>query len=196
MFAVFEEYVKTQNIRLSDEEIALIGAAATERTIHRKQTLLQAGEVCRHKIFVVNGFLRTYRIGADGSEHVMHFAPELTWTTDGESYANRTPSAYNIEALEDSQLLIWSRDRFDLLLNQMPALKGFSEQLISQNLYSSRNRLYKVISATPAEKYEDFVKSHPGILSRIPLRMVASYLGVSLKTLTRIRQSQIRRPVK
>ncbi|GAB3277887.1 cyclic nucleotide-binding domain-containing protein [Larkinella harenae] len=196
MLVTFENYIKAQGTTLSDEEIRLVGAAATEKTVHRKQTLLQAGDVCRFKIFIVKGFLRTYRVAADGSEHVMQFSPELTWITDGESYTNRTPSAYTIETLEDSRLLLWSRDGFDALLRQMPALREFSEQLISRNLYASRNRLYKAISATPAEKYEDFVKSHPGILSRLPLRMVASYLGVSLKTLTRIRQAQLQRPVK
>lgn len=191
MLAVFEKYIQAQPTTLTDEQIRLITAAAVEKTVLRKQTLLQAGEVCRYKIFVIKGLLRTYRSGADGSEHVMQFSPELTWTTEGESYTNRTPSAYTIDALEDSQIVMWSRERFDALLEQLPALKTFSEQLISRNLYSSRNRLYNAISATPAEKYEDFTKTYPGLLLRVPLRMVASYLGVSLKTLTRIRQSQI-----
>ncbi|MFD1143558.1 Crp/Fnr family transcriptional regulator [Larkinella insperata] len=196
MVAVFEKYFRTQNTLLSDEEIGLISAAALERTVQRKQVLLQTGEICRYKIFVVNGFLRTYRVGADGMEHIIQFSPELTWTTEGESYTNRTPAAYTIDALEDSQILVWTRDRFDALLDQIPALRTFSEQLISRNLHSSRNRIYKALSSTPTEKYEDFIQAHPGILLRIPLRMVASYLGVSLKTLTRIRQSQLQRSLK
>ncbi|WP_243406424.1 Crp/Fnr family transcriptional regulator [Siphonobacter curvatus] len=181
---------------MSEEEIAMITAAAVERTVSKKQILLQAGEICRHKIFITRGFLRTYRIGADGTEHIMQFSPELNWTTDGESYTHRTPSSYIIEALEDSQLMIWNRDRFDTLLQTIPNLRTYSEQLISRHLHLSRNRLYQTFSATPAEKYEDFLQAYPGILSRVPLRMVASYLGVSLKTLTRIRQAQLRQPVK
>lgn len=193
MFTVFEKYIKSQPIAFSDEEIRLIGAAATEKIIRRKQAVLQAGEICRYKTFIAKGFLRTYRIGEDGSEHVMQFSPELTWTTDGESYANVTRSVYNIEALEDSEVLMWSRDDFEALLLQIPALKAFSEHLIFTNLHSSRNRIYKSISSTPEEKYEDFIDTYPGILLRVPLRMVASYLGVSLKTLTRIRQAQLQR---
>ncbi|MFC5412412.1 Crp/Fnr family transcriptional regulator [Larkinella bovis] len=196
MVAGFETYIKAQNTGLSDDEIRLIGAAAQERTLRRKQVLLSAGEVCRYKIFVVTGFLRTYRIGPDASEHLMQFSPELSWTTEGESYANGTPSAYHIDALEDSQVMVWRKNRFDALIDQIPALKDFSERLISRNLYFSRNRLYTAISATPAEKYEDFINTYPGILVRVPLRMVASYLGVSLKTLTRIRQAQAQRSVK
>ncbi|PQA56976.1 cyclic nucleotide-binding protein [Siphonobacter curvatus] len=196
MLAIFENYIKNQNLALSEEEIAMITAAAVERTVSKKQILLQAGEICRHKIFITRGFLRTYRIGADGTEHIMQFSPELNWTTDGESYTHRTPSSYIIEALEDSQLMIWNRDRFDTLLQTIPNLRTYSEQLISRHLHLSRNRLYQTFSATPAEKYEDFLQAYPGILSRVPLRMVASYLGVSLKTLTRIRQAQLRQPVK
>ncbi|GAB3993659.1 cyclic nucleotide-binding domain-containing protein [Spirosoma daeguense] len=193
MFTVFEKYIRTQIPNLSDDDIRLMKAVSIEKTIPRKQSLLKAGEVCHYKIFIINGFLRTYRIGEDGSEHIIQFSPELSWTTDGESYASRIPSVYNIDALEDSQVVMWSKDRFDALFEQIPALKDFSEQLISRNLYASRNRLYKAISATPSEKYEDFISANPGILLRIPLRMVASYLGVSVKTLTRIRQADIPR---
>ncbi|MRS61436.1 cyclic nucleotide-binding domain-containing protein [Larkinella terrae] len=194
MLVAFKTYLKQQNTPLSDEQIRLIGAAAIAKTVQRKEILLQEGEVCRYKIFIAKGFLRTYRTGADGSEHVLQFSTELSWTTDGESYANRCPSAYNIDALEDSQLLMWSKDGFDALFDQIPALRTFSEQLISRNLHFSRNRLYKTISSTPAEMYEDFAKTYPGLLARVPLRMVASYLGVSVKTLNRIRQAQL--PVK
>ncbi|WP_229201702.1 Crp/Fnr family transcriptional regulator [Arsenicibacter rosenii] len=181
---------------LSDNEISVIRQAAVVRTIRKKQLLLQAGEICRYKMFVMSGFLRTYRIGTDGVDHTLHFSPQLNWLTDGESYTNQTPSLYCIDALEESELLLWSRDRFNALFQHIPALKEFSEQLIARNLYLSRNRLYKTISATPAEKYEDFINTYPGILLRIPLRMVASYLGVSLKTLTRIRHAQLPQEMK
>ena len=185
--------MNAQDTTLSTEEIKRISDAAVEKTVHRKQVLLRAGEVCRYKIFITKGFLRTYRSGVDGSEHVLQFSPELTWTTESESYTNRTPSDYTIDALEDSEIIMWSRDRFDALFDQIPALKAFSDQLISRNLYFSRNRIYKTISSSPEEKYEDFVKTYPGILLHVPLRMVASYLGVSIKTITRIRQAQLQR---
>ncbi|MXV50866.1 cyclic nucleotide-binding domain-containing protein [Pedobacter sp. HMF7647] len=191
MLPIFEKYIKAQSTSFTDEEIRRIGAAAIQRKVRKKELLLNAGEVCRYKMFITKGFLRTYRIGSDGSEHLMQFSPELTWTTDGESYANRNPSDYNIDALEDSQLLLWSKDSFDALLTLIPALKAFSDQLISNNLHSSRNRIYKAISSTPEEKYEDFIRTYPGILLRVPLRMVASYLGMSVKTLSRIRQAQL-----
>ncbi|MCC8409293.1 Crp/Fnr family transcriptional regulator [Mucilaginibacter sp. UR6-1] len=193
MFADFEKYIKTQTAVLTDDEISMIARAATVTNVRKKQLLLQAGDVCRYKIFILEGFLRTYGVDADGEEHVMQFSPALTWTTEGESYANCIPSNYNIEAIEDSRLMLWTKDTFTGLMSNIPSLKQYSENLVAQNLHTSRNRLYKAISATAEEKYEDFVKTYPGILLRVPLRMVASYLGVSLKTLSRIRQAQLQR---
>lgn len=188
-----KSFMAKQRVPLFDEDFALISAAAVYKSVRKKELLLQAGEVCRFKIFISQGFLRTFRFDGEGNEHILQFSSGQSWTTEGESYSNQSPSAYYIEALEDSELLMWTKDSFDQLLAAIPALKAFSEQLIFNNLHTSRNRLYKAISASPEEKYEDFVQTYPGILQRVPLRMVASYLGVSLKTLTRIRQAQLQR---
>jgi len=79
------------------------------------------------------------------------------------------------------------------LLADIPQLKSFAERLISRNIYSSRQRLLTALSATPEEKYHEFTQSFPDLLARLPLHMIASYLGISIKTLTRIRQAQLRR---
>ncbi len=188
-----KSYMIERSIPLSDEDINLISSVAIVKRVQKKELLLKAGEVCRFKIFINHGFLRTYRLDDDGNEHILQFSNEQSWTTEGESYANILPSAYYIDALEDSELLMWTKDSFDQLLDTIPALRAFSEQLIFNNLHASRNRLYKAISSSPEEKYEDFIQTYPGILQRVPLRMVASYLGVSIKTLTRIRQVQLQK---
>ncbi|GAA4918084.1 Crp/Fnr family transcriptional regulator [Mucilaginibacter defluvii] len=193
MISGFKEYMNAHAITFTDDEMERIIGAATITTLKKKQFLLQAGDVCRYKIFVLAGFLRMYGIGADGEEHIMQFSPAMSWTTDGESYNNRIPSNYNIEALEESRVMLWTKDSFEELVKAIPSLKRYSDKLITQYLNLSRNRLYKTISATPEEKYEDFLKNYPGILNKVPLRMAASYIGVSLKTLSRIRQAQLQR---
>jgi len=186
-------FMENRGVWLSDDDFALICSAAILKRFRKKELLLQAGEVCRFKMFINHGFLRTYRTDEEGNEHILQFSNQHSWTTEGESYANKSPSAYSIEALEDCEVLMWTKESFDELLSLIPALKAFSEQFIFDNLHASRNRLYKAISSSPEEKYEDFVQTYPGILQRIPLRMVASYLGASLKTLTRIRQAQLQK---
>jgi CRP-like cAMP-binding protein len=130
---------------------------------------------------------------ADGSEHILQFSPENNWVVDGESYDYQTPSLFNIAAVERSETLSWSRADFSQLLSEIPKLSTFSQQLISRSNYNGRQRLFIALSATPEERYEDFVKTFPDLLARLPLHMIAAYLGISLKTLTRIRHAQVRR---
>jgi CRP/FNR family transcriptional regulator len=189
MITVFENYLRSQN-HLSDSDIARVSAMATARKLKRNEPLLTSGEICRHKTFISKGMLRTYNISADGNETILQFSPELTWSIDAESYDKVIPSSYNITAVEPSEILMWRKNDFNTLLKELPGLKLYSEQLISHNIYIARQRLLSALSASPEEKYKDFALNHPELLARLPLRMIAAYLGISLKTLTRLRHAQ------
>jgi len=191
MFAEFEKYIRTQ-ASVTDEDIKLFRETAVEKTMRRKDFLLQQGEVCRYKAFVSKGILRNYRTTNDGSEHILQFSPENSWITDPESFEKATPSNYNIEALENSELVMWTKKDFGYLLNNVPQLKSYSNKLISRNLYLTRQRVFSAISATAEEKYDEFIRMYPDIITRVPLHMVASFLGVSRETLSRIRHAQVK----
>ncbi|MEN0095958.1 MAG: Crp/Fnr family transcriptional regulator [Pedobacter sp.] len=180
-----------QNSQLTSREIEQISDLAIAKKVKKGELLLQEGDICRHKIFVARGLLRTFGTTPDGVEHILYFSPELNWTVDVESYNEQTPSHYYIDAVEQSDLLLWSKTDFDQLIAEIPAFNLFREQLIAQNTYSSRHRILTTLSATPEQKYEDFIHHTPQLLARLPLRMIASYLGISLKTLTRIRHAQL-----
>ncbi|EHQ29126.1 Crp/Fnr family transcriptional regulator [Mucilaginibacter paludis] len=192
MHADFENYLKTHT-RLPEDAILRISGRATSRLLRRNEYLFREGETCRHKVFVVSGLLRTFSTSAEGAEHIVQFSPENSWTLDVESYDKQIPSRVSIGAVEPSTVLCWNRADFNTLLAEIPQLKKFSEQLIARNIYDSRRRILTTLSATSEEKYEDFVQNYPGYVSRLPLRMVAAYLGISLKTLTRIRHAQLQR---
>lgn len=192
MHTEFENYLASQT-DLTAEMIRHISSMAALRRLHKNEVLMSAGEICRHKVFISDGLLRTYHIKPDGNEHILHFSPQHTWTLDVESYDNLTPSLVNIEAVERSTVLLWAKPDFDKLLKDIPELKKFSERLIARTVYNNRNRILTILSGTPEERYADFVKSSPDYLTRLPLRMIAAYLGISLKTLTRIRHAQLQR---
>ncbi len=192
MIIAFENYLRLQT-DLNGADIRRIGALAVPRKLRRNEFLLREGEVCRHKVFIVSGLLRTFGLTPDGSEHILQFSPENTWTLDAESYDRQIPSHYSISAVEPGEVLLWTKADFDGLLEEIPQLKSFAGQLISRNIYSGRQRLLTALSATPEKKYEDFIKNSPELLSRLPLRMIAAYLGISLKTLNRVRQAQLLR---
>lgn len=192
MTAGFETYLRSHT-SLNDAEIEQIVLAAKPVSLQRNEILLHQGQVCRHKTFIVKGLLRIYGTAADGSEHILHFAPETGWAVDAESYHQQTPSQFTIAAVERSELLLWTRPDFDRLLKDIPELNVLSEQLVMRSNFSNRQRIFATLSSSPEEKYEDFVKTYPDLLARLPLHMIAAYLGISLKTLTRIRHAQVRR---
>ncbi|QQL50445.1 Crp/Fnr family transcriptional regulator [Mucilaginibacter ginkgonis] len=191
MFAEFEKYLQ-QNTPLTAEEIDLFEKTAITRTIRRKEFLLRDGEIARHKVFVAKGMLRSYRTTPDGSEHIMQFSPEDSWCTDPESYNNGTPSRYNIDALETTEVLMWTRNDFNYLFERLPELRKHTEQLIQRNLFHTRERVFSAISASAEQRYDEFLVQYPGIINRVPLHMVASFLGVTRETLSRIRHAQVK----
>jgi len=192
MFPEFQSYIQSQTT-LTNEELQSICSKAVEKKLRRKEVVLQEGDICRYKTFISSGILRTYRTKDDGSEHILQFSPEDSWAVDPESYNEEVPSNYYIEALEDSTILQWAKADFVALLQGIPAFKKFSEAIISANIYLNRQRVFSSISSTAEEKYDEFIQNYPGLLARVPLHMVASYLGVTRETLSRIRHAQMKR---
>jgi len=188
----FKDFLRSQT-DLSEGDIERICSLAIPRKLRRNEFLLQQGEICRHKVFILKGMLRTFAMTADGNEHILQFSTEENWTLDVESYDRQIPSQCNITAVEPSEVFLWAKADFTNLLATIPLLKHYADQLIARNIYLSRQRLLTVLSASPEEKYEDFVNMYPGLLLRLPLRMIAAYLGISLKTLNRVRHAQLLR---
>ncbi len=174
---------------LTREEVNLLRSKCVLKKLRKKQLLLHEGEINRYKIFVLNGLLRNYSLADDGYEYIMRFTDKDGWTTDPESYYNQVPSRFNIDALEPSEVIMWNREDFEALKQSIPVLSTYSEAMITQNAALTQKRVLMNISASAEEKYVDFVNSFPNIINRVPLHMVASYLGVSRETLTRIRQN-------
>ncbi|MBD2756664.1 Crp/Fnr family transcriptional regulator [Spirosoma validum] len=191
MFDDFAQYIRQYAPEITDEQMQLIRSRSALKKVRKRQVLLQEGEVCQYKIFVLRGLLRTYSVAADGSEHIMKFTAEHEWMTDPDSYFNRTPSELNMDAIEASEVVLWTHDDYESLRTAIPEVNTFSEKLITKNIGDTQKRILMNISTNAEAKYQYFINNHPGIFRRVPLHMVASYLGVSRETLTRIRQGQL-----
>lgn len=192
MLTEFENYLRA-HASFSETDLKRISSRGVQRVLQRNDFILREGEVCRYKAFIVKGMLRTFGTTADGNESILQFSTERTWSLDAESYDTQTPSRFTIAAVEESKVLLWNKTDFDRLLADIPQLKSFAEQLISRAVHNGRQRLLSALSATPEEKYNDFVHEYPALIARLPLRMISAYLGISLKTLTRIRHAQVHR---
>jgi CRP-like cAMP-binding protein len=186
MFEIFGAYLK-EKAGLIDEELQAVQDLTTSRKIRKRQFLLHEGQVSHYNGFVAKGCLRLYRIGKDGTEHILRFAIENWWMADYESYNTGQPAKGNIDAIEDSEVVLIKKQDLDDLCQSIPRLGQFKEQLDARSYDASQNRILSNISETAEEKYENFLKNSPHLSNRVPLHMVASFLGVSRETLSRIR---------
>jgi CRP-like cAMP-binding protein len=152
---------------------------------------LKAGDVCRYNTFVLSGCLRAFRIGKDGSEHICAFAPESSWMSDPVSLLTGNPAASSIEAIETCELIQWSVENFRLLQQEIPAFFVLQETIRINSFKENQNRIYRLLSNTAEENFRHYLQAFPQLHNRVPLHMIAAYLGVTRETLTRIRASVV-----
>ena len=187
IFDLFESYIRTLGL-FSDEEIATIKSLAIPKRLKKKQYLLRQGSVCRFHTFVCSGCLRSYRIDDRGNEHIFSLSPANHWVSDRVSLVTDTPSNEFIDAIEDSAVIQLSGDSFKTLLKDIPNFDVLNTKIITDDCGTSRDRIYMMLSHQAEERYQQFIRHFPQLHRRLPIYMIASYVGVSRETLTRIRR--------
>jgi len=192
IFDFFENYIRAQGL-FSDEEIATIKSLAIPKQLKKKQYLLRQGSVCRFHTFVCSGCLRSYRIDDKGNEHIFSLSPANHWVSDLVSLVTKTPSNEFIDALEDSAVIQLSSDSFKTLLKNIPNFDALNTKIITDDCGTSRDRIYMMLSHQAEERYRQFIRRFPQLHKRLPIYMIASYVGVSRETLARIRSNMIDR---
>ena len=134
-----------------------------------------------------------YTLGDDGIEHILRFAVENWWISDRESYNNGNPSKCNIDALENCEVILIDKPDFLQLLATIPKFKKFTDGLLARSYDAIQNRVIGAISYGAEERYRNFIIRFPDIFYRVPLHMIASYLGVSRETLSRVRSQFVQK---
>lgn len=189
MFELLLKSIK-EKISISKEEFDFCKTLFIPKKLRKRQYLLQEGDVCRYTSFVEKGMLRTFTVDEKGNEPILQFSMEGWWISDLYSFLTDEPSRYNIEALEDCELLLITKENWDVLLEKIPAFERYFRILIQNNLIATQRRLMSSLSETAEEKYTQLINNFPGCIQRVPQHMIASYLGITPETLSRIR-SQI-----
>jgi len=191
MFKQLQESIQ-EHVSLSDEEWELCKNSFRPKRMRKRQFLLQESDVCRELTFVEKGSLYSYSVDSRGNQHVLRFAFKGWWIADLQSFFTDTPSSVNIEVLEDSELLVLDRKNHEKLLDEIHTYEQY-HRIILQNAYIAlQRRVENALGLTAEEKYSRLIKRNPEFMNRVPLNLVASYLGISPETLSRVRGQMAR----
>lgn len=175
------------NAPVYDSGGELLKALDEPKKITRGTIILQQKEPCHHFIFVAKGCLRSYITGTTGKLHILEFVPENRWITDYNSLFNESDSVFSIDAIEDSEIIMIEIGFYNQILAVFPELQLAYIQHIHNSIRNVQERLAHLLASGGHERYLDFLEKYPELGLRLPQHMIASYLGISPESLSRIR---------
>jgi CRP-like cAMP-binding protein len=187
MSDVFKDYLKGK-VSFTDEQFKAISALYTSKKVSKGTIILREGEVCQHNIFVTKGCLRSYVVDKNGKEQIVQFAPENWWISDQNSLLKQEPAMFFIDAIEDSEVLLSERDFNDRFSAILPSGAQMMQMLFHNSFKAMQKRVINLLSASAEERYLEFIKLYPTVALRVPQKMIASYLGITPESLSRIRK--------
>ena len=153
----------------------------------RNEILLDYDQVCNHYYFINKGAIRLFTIANDGTENSRYFAFEGNFATALPSFIDQKPAEEFLQTIEKSELLSISRANFYSLVNTIPQFTKIYTEILELGFITAQKRIYGFQGFDALEKVQWIIKKQPELLLRVTNKMVASYLGISPSTLSRIK---------
>src|ERR1700744_395607 len=180
----FKDYI-AKNTFLREEEIDRILRVSVSRKIAWPQHLLKEWCFGKWHVFVAEGCLRTYYHDWNDKEQTIGFSVPGTWTGDRERMEGCTPSRFNIDAVQDSVVMLIADADFQQLCKNLTGFNTLADNMLINNFRQCQKRIYMAVGYSADKKYAAFRKDYPAIADRIPKYMIASYLGITFEHFSR-----------
>ena len=180
-------------ITLTDEETSIFTSLLETKELKKKELLVKEGQIVHHTYFVIKGMLRTYYTDHNGIEHNVQFSAEDWWAGDMHSYLTQKPARYNVVPMEDSVLLSLEKQAEQELYQKVPKFERFFRHLLQNAFVALQERILSNMSETAEERYLNFRKKYPAMDARIPQNQIASFLGITPESLSRVRRQLMKK---
>lgn len=183
----FKRYLQ-EKAGISEEDFFVQAGDLLTKTYKKGQFLLHKGEICRHAFFVEQGLLRSYTIDDAGKEHIVQFACENWFMADRSSAYFNQPSDFFIDAVEESTVVFIDQHFTERAAEMSPSFRIYNERLLQNHIRSLQQRVNLLLGATAEARYLDLINLYPDLTLRVPQWMIASYLGITPESLSRVRK--------
>lgn len=188
MLDEIKAYFISKSVELTPEVESMINSRLERRVVKKNEIILRQGETCNHAFFIAKGLLRAYTIDENGKEHVLQFAPENWLLSERSSVLFKGVSEQFIDAVEDSEIVLIESGFFESLSEISPSFQRFNTLALNNRIRHLHKRINLLISASAETRYLDFMEMYPNLLQRVPQWMIASYLGITPESLSRVRK--------
>lgn len=173
-------------VTLTDEEFAFVKECFIYKHYKKSEFIFKEGEEVKYIYFVLSGLLKLYYTDEDIKEYIVSFAMEDWWETDVSAFYTNGNASFTLECLENTELLCLSLENFDRLCNYLQKMERFFLRKSIAGHIGSQQRILSFLTSGAKERYEQLIKRNPVLVQRIPKLLLASYLGVSRETLSRL----------
>ncbi|NRA91261.1 MAG: Crp/Fnr family transcriptional regulator [Psychroserpens sp.] len=177
-----------KDLSFSEEEIKIIESVFHKVILKKGTTILKPDELADSQYYILEGCLRSYYIDNQGKEHTVQFAISDWWMSDYTSFFSDTKAIMNIEVIQDAILYRISRDEKEFLYEQIPKVETFFRKKLERAFAAFQKRILSGLSLTAKERYLRFISTYPNIEKSVKNYHIASYLGITTESLSRIRK--------
>lgn len=173
-------------VSLSDEEFEIVSDHFTSRTYRKKEFLFRQGDDVPYVYFVVSGLIMLTYDDAGGKQHVVSFALEDWWESDYAAFYSQTIATMSLQCLEDTEVMCISLDGYRTLCAHLQKMERFFLEKATRGHVASQQRILSFITSNAKERYDKLLERYPLLFQRVSKTLIASYLGVSRETLSRL----------
>ncbi|MDC3220596.1 Crp/Fnr family transcriptional regulator [Flavobacteriales bacterium] len=181
------------SIPLSQEAERYIYSIAKERSVSKGAVLIREGQTVSKTFFVTHGSLRSFCADKEGKEHTLQFAIKDWWISDFMAIYNNEPASLTVECISDSAVIEFNALELNEIYLQFPEFEPFQRKNLERHVVSLHKRILNQLQLTALEKYNLFLEQYPNIEQHVPNYHIASYLGITQQSLSRVRAEKAKK---